>query len=403
MPTAGRLLRAGAAIAGLVWAAGCAPALERAESPVALPAPKDSLELSLFLIGDAGSKAYDGEPVLREVARQADSLRPVRRFVVFLGDNVYPRGVPPAGDPNRIDAELRLAAQISAIRETKAEGVLVPGNHDWERQGRGGWDAIRRQDSLARRFGRGDVKLLPGGGCPGPEVVDVSRHIRLIALDTEWWVHNDVKPYGEGSPCPTRTYNEVVDSLRGALRDRGDRHVIVVTHHPLRSGGVHGGAFGWTDHIFPLRVLRRWLWIPLPVIGSIYPLSRQLGISNQDLSGKKYKAMRRAFEQVFLQHPPLVYASGHDHDLQVFRGGQPELSNAKYLLVSGAGIVGHESQVHRREGSLFERDAAGFMRLDVTTTGGVRLSVTTVVPAKKRRPGESHEVYSLWLTLENGS
>ncbi len=403
MPTARRRLRAGAAIAGLLCVAGCSTALQQAEFHPALPAPKDSLELSLFLIGDAGGKAYDDEPVLKEFERQSDSLRQVRRFVVFLGDNVYPKGVPPAGDPDRVDAERRLEAQISAIRETGAKGILVPGNHDWERQGRGGWNAIRRQDSLARRFGRGDVWLLPGGGCPGPEAVDVSPHIRLIALDTEWWVHNDVKPYGADSPCPTRTYDEVVDSLRGALRDRGNRHTIVLTHHPLRSGGLHGGAFSWTDHIFPLRAVKRWLWLPLPVLGSIYPLSRQLGISNQDLSGKKYKAMRRAFEQAFLEYPPLIYASGHDHDLQVFRAAQPELSNAKYLLVSGAGIVGHESRVHRRKGSLFERDAAGFMRLDVTTDGRVRLSVTTVLPAEARRQGTSNEVYSLWLTLENGS
>jgi hypothetical protein len=395
-------MRAAAYVIGVLCVAACTPTLERAVSVPALPAPTDSLELSLFLIGDAGGKAYENEPVLKEFTRQSDSLRQVPRFVVFLGDNVYPKGIPPVGDPTRVDAEQRLAAQISAIREGGAKGVLVPGNHDWERQGADGWNAIRRQDSLARRYGRGDVVLLPGGGCPGPVVVDVSPHIRLIALDTEWWVHNDVKPFGDTSPCPTRTYSEVVDSLRGALRDRGDRHAIVLTHHPVRTGGVHGGAYHWTDHVFPLRAVESWLWLPLPVIGSIYPLSRKLGVSNQDINGKKYKAMRRAFEEVFLQYPPLVYASGHDHDLQVLRGGRQELSNAKYLLISGAGILGHESLVHAKEGSLFEREAAGFMRLDVTTNGRVRLSVTTVTPEAARRPGESNEVYSLWLTLENG-
>jgi calcineurin-like phosphoesterase family protein len=385
----------------ILWATACTPALEGGH-PIPAPAARiDSLELSLFLIGDAGGKVYDDEPVLREFTRQLDSLRPGTRFVVLLGDNVYPKGIPAAEDRSRADAERRLAAQIAAIRQGGTKGFLVPGNHDWERQGKGGWNAIRRQDTLARKFGGGDVRLLPGGGCPGPVVVDVSPHIRLIALDTEWWVHNDVKPYGITSPCPTRTYNEVVDSLRGALRDRGSRHAIIVTHHPMRSGGVHGGAFGWTEHVFPLRVIRSWLWLPLPIVGSIYPLSRKLGISNQDISGKKYKAMRRAFEQVFQQYPPLVYASGHDHDLQVLRGGRRKLSSAKYLLVSGAGILGHESRVHRIDGSLFQRDAAGFMRLDVTKDGRVRLSVTTVVPAGTRRLGESNEVYSLWLTQED--
>jgi hypothetical protein len=81
--------------AALAATAACTPALEPATLVPAPVAPKDSIELSIFLIGDAGSSAYDGEPVLQELAHQSDSLRPVRQFVVFLGDNVYPRGVPP--------------------------------------------------------------------------------------------------------------------------------------------------------------------------------------------------------------------------------------------------------------------------------------------------------------------
>ncbi len=383
--------------------AACTPALEPATLVPAPSAPADSIELALFLIGDAGSSAYDGEPVLHELAQQSDSLRPVRQFVVFLGDNVYPRGVPPLGHPGRDDAEKKIAAQVLAIRKGAAEGILIPGNHDWDRQGRDGWNSIRRQDTLVRKFGGDSVRLLPQGGCPGPEVVDLGEHVRLIALDSEWWVHNDVKPYGDTSPCPTRTYEEVTDSLAGALRDKGRRHAVVLTHHPIRSGGVHGGAFKFTDHIFPLRNLESWLWIPLPIIGSIYPLARQSGISNQDISGRKYQAMRRAFEAVFEQYPPLVFASGHDHNLQVIRGARPKVSHAGYLLVSGSGILGHANLVRKIEGSLFRRQAAGFMRLDFTRDGRVRLSVRTVVPEGKREKGESAEVYSLWLTLEGGT
>jgi len=383
-------------------AASCTPALKPATVEPAPMPPLDSLELALFLVGDAGSNAYDGEPVLLELSKQSDSLRPVRQFVVFLGDNVYPRGVPPAGHPNRDDAERKVAAQVLAIRKGSAQGILVPGNHDWDRQGRDGWNSILRQDTLVRKFGGTDVRLAPRGGCPGPDVIDLGEHVRIIALDSEWWLHNDVKPIGPESPCPTRDYREVTDSLKGALRDKGDRQAVVVTHHPLRSGGEHGGAFNLGDHIFPLRNIESWLWIPLPFIGSLYPFARTMGISSQDISAKKYRAMRQAFEQVFAEYPPLVMASGHDHDLQVIRGGRPEVTNAEYQLVSGAGILGHSSLVRAIEGSLFEREAAGFMRIDFTRGGRVRLSVTTVVPQGKRPEGESAEVFSMWLTPEGG-
>ncbi len=401
MPTAARAAKWIAVT--LAAAAACTPALERATLVPAPMAPKDSIELAIFLIGDAGSSAYDGEPVLHELALQSDSLRPVRQFVVFLGDNVYPRGVPPLGNPNRDDAERRIAAQVLAIRKGSAQGLLIPGNHDWDRQGLDGWASILRQDTLVRKFGGKDVRLAPAGGCPGPVVVDLGAHVRLIAMDTQWWLHNDVKPYGDTSPCPTRTYDEVADSLAGALRDKGSRHAIVLTHHPMRSGGIHGGSFTLMDHIFPLRNFKRWLWVPLPLIGSIYPFARQMGISNQDVNGKKYREMREAFERAFGRYPPLVIASGHDHDLEVIRGGRPRITNAEYQLVSGAGILGHASVVRDIEGSLFEREAAGFMRLDVTREGRVRLSVTTVVPEGERPKGQSAEVYSLWLTEEGGS
>ena len=389
-------------LAGALAVAACGSALEPA-TPVPAPLPpKDSIEVAIFLIGDAGSSAYDGEPVLQELALQSDSLRPVRQFVVFLGDNVYPRGVPPVGHPNREDAEKKVAAQVLAIRKGSAQGLLIPGNHDWDRQGRDGWNAIRRQDTLVRQYGGTDVRLAPSGGCPGPDVVDLGEHIRLIAMDTEWWLHNDVKPYGPASPCPTRTYDEVADSLTGALRDKGRRHAIVLTHHPMRSGGIHGGSFTLGDHIFPLRNLKRWLWVPLPLIGSLYPFARQMGISNQDVSGRKYGEMRRAFEAAFYEYPPLVVASGHDHDLQVIRGRRSGITWAAYQVVSGAGILGHASVVRGVDGTLFKREAAGFMRLDVTRSGRVRLSVTTVVRAGERPAGESAEVYSLWLTGEGG-
>ena len=391
-----------ALVAVALAATACSSALEPATTAPAPMPSLDSIEVAIFLIGDAGSQAYDGEPVLRELALQSDSLRPVPQFVVFLGDNVYPRGVPPLGHPSREDAERRLAAQVLAIRKGSAQGLLIPGNHDWDRQGRDGWNSIRRQDTLVRQFGAPDVRLAPPDGCPGPDVVDLGTHVRLIALDTEWWLHNDVKPYGDTSPCATKTYQEVEDSLAGALRDKGRRHAIVLTHHPMQSGGTHGGHFTLNDHLFPLRNWKPWMWLPLPIIGSLYPLARQSGISNQDVSGEKYRQLRAAFERAFYEHPPLVIASGHDHDLQVIRGGRSGITWAAYQLVSGAGILGHSSVVRDVEGSLFEREAAGFMRLDVTREGRMRLSVTTVVPEGQRAAGESAEVFSLWLADEEG-
>ncbi len=211
--------------------------------------------------------------------------------------------------------------------------------------------------------------------------------LRLVALDTQWWLHSGPRPEHPTSSCPADSPDEVVTSLVGALADTGDRVVVVLAHHPLVSNGPHGGHFGWQDHLFPLRHVAPWLWVPLPLVGSVYPLARQLGIEAQDQAGGANRRMRAALEDAFAEHPPLVYASGHEHVLEVHRW-----TSARYALVSGAGMFDHTDPVGWSDGTLYAAAHSGFMRIDVTQPGRARLGVMAV-----DGPGVVTEVFSLWL------
>ena len=254
----------------------------------------------------------------------------------------------------------------------------------------GGLDAIRRQGDYLREKSKGSVVLLPGDGCPGPDVRDFNTRLRLVLLDTQWWLQPGKKPIGRGSSCPQHGEAEVLDALGGALRSGGERRVVVVAHHPLASGGEHGGYFSWQDHVFPLRATKSWLWIPLPGIGSAYPFARIHGASAQDLSGTLNRRMREALSGVLEKAPPLVYAAGHEHSLQVLQG-----TGARYLLVSGAGAFGHVTQTAWTSSTLFAAALSGYMRLDVEKSGRVRLAVVTL-DAK----GRSREAAAFDLTAE---
>jgi hypothetical protein len=385
----GRLLAGPVIGAAVVLSAACAKTVHEVTPPVPVPAV-ERIEVSLYLIGDAGAPADSGEPVLQ--ALRTDLLaHPGEKLVVFLGDNIYPKGMPEADAPDRAEAERHIIDQIQAVIDGGARAVFIPGNHDWQQGGTDGWWRVHRQVEFINGYAP-EVEALPLNGCPGPVARDVGSRLRLIMMDTQWYLHGGPKP-GAWSPCRVQSPDVLGDSLRAAVARAEDREVIIAAHHPLRSNGPHGGHFTVKQHIFPLTEGASWAWLPLPIIGSLYPLSRQWGISSQDQSGKHNKRMVAAFDSAFAGQPPLVYAAGHEHNLEVLEG-----ESASYLLVSGAGIYDHASSTAWRDDTRFAAQEAGYMRLDVPRSGPIRLAVVTV-----DETGQGTEAFSLYLQHQGGT
>src|SRR5262249_42905891 len=148
---------------------------------------------TVFLIGDAGDAVSNKDRVLVELRRQG---RGARRgsSIVFLGDNVYPRGIPERlPDTSRFNgARTRLFIQAEVADSTGLRTIFVPGNHDWARQGEDGWASVQRAELLLRDYARDRrvrVEQSPSSGCPGPAVTNLARGVRLVAIDTQWWLH----------------------------------------------------------------------------------------------------------------------------------------------------------------------------------------------------------------------
>lgn len=340
---------------------------------------------SLVLVGDAGEPVEDVAPIFAAIAREAADL-PRRAAVVVLGDNVYPRGLPAEGSPSWDEAYARLEGQVLALKKSGARAVFVPGNHDWDRDGAAGWDAIRRQAKYVEQIGAPEVRFRPLGGCPGPAVEDdLVPGLRIVAIDTQWWLHPAAKPINPGSDCPAATDAEVQAALRAALVPPDGRTVVVVSHHPPVSGGGHGGHFTARDHLFPLRAWKGWLWIPLPGIGSLVPLGRGTGMFRQDSPAKAYAHMLSVVAPILRERPPLAWAAGHEHGVQLLEGE----GLAKRLIVSGAGAFHHTRTPKSLPTTRFASGEPGFVRLDIDTRGQGRLAAIAV-----RESGASVERYS---------
>jgi hypothetical protein len=304
------------------------------------------IETTLFLIGDAG------EPDPRIYPRSLDSLKrqaaeaPGRSIIVFLGDNVYPNGVPLDSTLTWPDARRRLADQMAAV-PPGARAIFVPGNHDWNQGGPYGLYAVRLEERMITSLANGrDIRMLPGNGCPGPTAMELGR-LRLIGLDTQWWLHEFIIR-DEKSTCNTDP-GVVTQTLRSLVESiQPGRVVITVGHHPLMTGGEHGGYCGITGPF------------------------RRLGGNAQDILSGLNRTMRDSLEAAFKVKPPLLYAAGHDHNLQVMKGAP----NVQYLAVSGAGSEDKAAcAVYLRESYYVSQHRSGFMRVDILKDKGVLLSV----------------------------
>src|SRR5262245_13460534 len=131
------------------------------------PAP-ETIDTRVLLVGDAGlARAGSVDPVLASLARDAAAL-PERTWVIFLGDNIYPHGLPDEKAPDRATAEGALRAQIDPVAASGAQIVFVSGNHDYAGDGWQGW---KREVDWIQGLGLQRVRALPAEACPGPEVV----------------------------------------------------------------------------------------------------------------------------------------------------------------------------------------------------------------------------------------
>lgn len=336
------------------------------DRPGDTPPPDDAVRQRILLIGDAGSPKGEGEPVLDRLGEWAGRL-PDRTVVIYLGDNIYPHGLPDVGDPGRGQAEERLDSQLDPVLASGARALMVPGNHDWNSGRAGGLPTVRRQAEYVReKFGYREA-YLPEGGCPGPEHIDLPG-LRIIALDSHWWLHT----HQRGSGCAAGDESASLARLDSLLSTAGDRETVVVAHHPLETVGPHGGFFTWKDHLFPLTLAKGWLYVPLPVIGSLYPISRRFLIRHdQDVFGDRNRHMRHEIGEVLRRHRPLFYAAGHEHSLQVMEGRDL----AEMLLVSGCGSFRKRTPVGHRDYSLFAYGNTGIIVVDILKTGEPLLRV----------------------------
>ena len=342
---------------------GVVSAENRAQTP-----PADTIAQRLILIGDAG-RLHNGKNAVIDAVAARYSLDDRRTTLLYLGDNIYPKGLPPESHSNYAPSVETLRYQVAPALNKQSNIILIPGNHDWDKGGKAGWEAIKRQGNWLRNLNAPNIRLLPADGCPGPEEIPLGDNMVLIVFDTQWVLHPYDKP-GPTSGCACTTESEARARLADILHRNKGKAIVVATHHPLRSYGVHGGYYTLKQHLFPLTEFNKNLYVPLPVIGSLYPLGRGTFGNLQDVNHPLQRRLAYGVERTVADTPDLIFVAGHDHSLQHI------VDKGRHFIVSGSGT--NRERVKRGPLAEFVSSDWGYVVLEQAQSGTVRAYFHTV-------------------------
>ena len=307
--------------------------------------PRIDVAHRVVLIGDAGLFLED-DPTLAALDEWATGVDSAT--VVFLGDNVYNEGLT---DDDRERGEAILDQQLAA---TDVRKIAIPGNHDWGLLPKNyNAKAIQNQQAFVDGWPAGNAEFIPKHGCMGPtrrilyEGDADSRAIVFIAIDPTPWINERIR-----AACPTpTTHAEHLAALDALLTEHAEDRVIVASHYPMLTGGPHGGlTYGFLGDMI------------------ITPLGWMMG-GLLNTYETEYADWIAQTQEVFRRHPPMLYAAGHDHNLQLLDSGDV----AGLYIVSGAGARDRVSTVTNLPESIFAHAAEGFVVVDFTADGSTVL------------------------------
>lgn len=326
-------------------------------------AQKDSIEQRIVLIGDAGELNYSREPVVDA----AKNLVPMNAntTVIYLGDNIYNSGLPDDLSPDYAKYKDILDSQINIGRGNNAKVIFIPGNHDWNNELPDGLDRVKRQAQYISNLGNKNIMFYPQDGCPGPYQYPINKNVLLVIYDSQWFIRSQNNRPGIESECDSKTEDQFYSELRDIIERNTNKFIILASHHTLKSYGVHGGFYKMKQYLFPFTDMKKNLWIPLPVLGLLYPFVRGVFGTPEDLHFPAYKNMIDNIETITKGHSNILFVAGHEHTLQLIK------DSSNYYIVSGAGSK--STRVSKARKTDFVAQSLGFSTLEISKNHNVRV------------------------------
>ncbi len=312
------------------------------------------IETRFYLLGDAGvANSEKGGEAIKAFQKLIANDDTKDDYAIFLGDNIYPHGLPSEGEKGRDEAEKQLDVQINSVKNFKGKTLFIPGNHDWYSDGLKG---LKRQEKYVEKALNDKDAFQPEKGCP-VEKINVTDNIVLLVLDTQWYITDWDKHPTINDECEIKSREDFFLEIEGELKKNNEKTILVAMHHPAYTNGRHGGFYNLEKHIFPFDNK-----IPLPVLATLgVQIRTQGGVSPQDRYNVRYNELMLRLTTLAKGNDRLIFASGHEHALQYI-----EHEGIKQII-SGSGSKSSASALGND--GLFSYGKQGLAVLDVYTDG----------------------------------
>jgi hypothetical protein len=334
--------------------------------------PDVPVKYSVYLVGglDEGrDSSNDVFSMLQHQIEKDDS----NHAVVFMSDHIYENGLPEENDAERKSAETKIDARLNYLANDKGKIYFIAGDHDVIKGKKKRKEtALRTKAYVEDKLGRQNI-FLPEDGCPGPAEVSLTDDLVLVPVNTQWWMQDKDE---KNNNCENKDPHEWVNELKDVVDNNQRKNILVLGHHPILNAGNHGGYFSLKQHVFPFTDLQRNLYIPLPIIGTLYPLYRA-GIGfKYDLAYPRYKALRKNLVSAIRGYSNVVYASDHEHSLQYFKQEKQD-----FIVTNSSDDI---SWVGKRRAG-FTYAEKGFVKLYYLQNGEVWMEI--FIPDKNKKEG----------------
>lgn len=309
---------------------------------------KSDNDFKIFLVGDAGNADEpQSQHTLNLLKSQLDAANS-NSMLIFLGDNIYPNGMPDKSDKNYALAEKKLEDQLSIVKNFKGKTLVIPGNHDWY----SGLDGMKAQEDFVKNYLNDKKAFLPKNSCPIDDI-SLTKDIKLIVIDSEWALLNWDKHPGINKNCDIKTREDFFTEFKDLINKNQDKQIIVALHHPVISSGTHAGFSSAKSNLFPLKSK-----IPLPGVASLINVVRaSSGANPEDINNQHYADLANRLKSIVQEKENVIFVSGHDHNLQYHQA-----RNIRQII-SGAGSKVDPASI--REKTDFSYGGSGFAVLNI--------------------------------------